>query len=120
MAHHERLASFLLRAGLAVAFLYAAVSSSLDPFAWIGFFPSAAQLLLDGQILLVLFSLYEVCLALWLLSGVFVRNAALTSLITLTLIILANITLLDILFRDLTITAAAGALLALHWHERDI
>ncbi|MBI4272460.1 DoxX family membrane protein [Candidatus Uhrbacteria bacterium] len=118
MAHHERLVSFLLRVGLAVAFLYAAVSSFLDPSSWIGFFPSAVRQIFAGQILLVIYSLYEIVLAIWLLTGKYARNAAWCALATLILIILSNITLLDILFRDLTIFTAAGALLALHWHQK--
>lgn len=118
MAHHEQLVSFLLRTGLAVAFLYAAVSSFLDPPAWIGFFPAAVRQFFPAQALLILFSLYEIGLALWLLSGRFIRQVAMAALVTLVLIILTNITLLDILFRDLSILAAAAALLALHWHKK--
>jgi hypothetical protein len=60
---------------------------------------------------------YEIVLAVWLLSGARAKLAAWCAVLTLCLIIVANITLLDILFRDLAILAAAGALLALHWHE---
>jgi len=114
MAQHERLVSFFLRTGLAVGFLYAALSSFLDPNAWVGFLPLEARAVISGQVLLVLFSLYEIALALWLLSGRAVRNAAWVSIATMTLIILFNLPSLDIVFRDLVILAAAAALLAHH------
>ena len=117
MGHHERLVSFFLRTGLAVGFLYAALSAFLDPNSWVGFLPSEARALIFGNILLVLFSSYEIALALWLLSGHAVRNAAWASIITMSLIILFNLPSLDIVFRDLVILAAAAALLTHHWKQ---
>lgn len=117
MARNERLVSFLLRTGLAVGFLYAALSSFLDPNAWIGFLPMEIRAVLPGQILLFLFSSFEVALALWLLVGHAVRAAAWTSIVTITLIIVFNLPSLDIVFRDFVILAASGALLAHHWNH---
>ena len=118
MILHERLVSFLLRIGLAVAFLYAAVSSFLEPFSWVGFIPSLIRELIPGQIFLIAFSLFEIFLAIWLLTGRYVVTAAWASIVTLTLIILGNLVLLDVVFRDLAILAAAGALLAFHWKNK--
>ncbi|MBI4250722.1 DoxX family membrane protein [Candidatus Uhrbacteria bacterium] len=112
MAQYEHLVSFFLRSGLAVGFLYAALSSFLDPNAWVGFLPIEVRAVISGQALLALFSLYEIALSLWLLSGRAVRNAARASIATMTLIIIFNLPSLDIVFRDLVILAAAAALLA--------
>lgn len=117
MGHHERLVSFFLRTGLAIGFLYAALSSFLDPNAWAGFLPMEARDVISGNLLLALFSSYEIVLALWLLSGRAVRNAAWASVITMTLIILFNLPSLDVVFRDLVILAAAAALLTHHWKQ---
>ena len=78
-----KLASFFLRIGLAVVFLYAALSSFLDPSAWIGFFPLWVQQNLPVTILLFAFSIYEILLALWLLSAWKAKEAAIVAAATL-------------------------------------
>lgn len=110
---YERLISFLLRAGIAIAFLYAAIAAFLDPFAWIGFLPSWLDGMATRKLFLLLFSSYEIVLALWLLSGKQALRAATFSSATLFLIILFNVASLDILFRDVPILFAALALMAL-------
>ena len=110
---YERLISFLLRAGIAIAFLYAAISSFLDPFAWIGFMPAWIERVVPRAALLSLFSAYEIILALWLLSGKQAYRAAALSSATLFAIIIFNVASLDILFRDVPILFAALALMAL-------
>lgn len=120
MVLHERLVSFLLRVGLAVAFLYAATASFLDPSSWVGFIPSLVREFIPGQVFLVAFSLFEIALALWLLTGRHVLSAAWASIVTLLLIIVGNLPLLDVVFRDLAILAAAGALLAFHWKNKEL
>lgn len=110
---NERLISFLLRAGIAIAFLYAAIAAFLDPFSWVGFMPSWIDAIVPRSILLSLFSTYEIVLALWLLSGKQIFRAATLSSATLFFIILFNISSLDILFRDVPILFAALALIVM-------
>ncbi len=102
-------AAFLLRAALAVPFLYAAVASILQPESWIGFFPSWL-FFIPGTLLLTLFSLYQLALAFWLLSGKRTTYAAVLAAISLTGIIIFNLGALDIVFRDLGLLLAAVAL----------
>ncbi|MBI2620731.1 hypothetical protein HYW61_00705 [candidate division WWE3 bacterium] len=109
-----KLASFLLRVGLAVAFLYAAVGSFLEPGSWVGYFPSFLKRVVPEKILLDGFFLYQVGLSLWLLSGKHIVKAGLAAAITLALIIISNFNLLDILFRDVAIFVSALALISLH------
>lgn len=111
---YENLVSFLLRIGLATVFLYAAVASFLDPLSWIGFFPSFLRDMFDANKLLMFFSVFEIALALWLLSGVRTFFAGLAAAATLSGIILGNLGILDIVFRDVAILFAALALVALH------
>ncbi len=120
MVLHERLVSFLLRIGLAVAFLYAAIASFLDPFSWVGFIPVLVREFIPENFFLVAFSSFEILLAVWLLSGKNVVGAAWAAIATLLLIILGNLVLLDVVFRDLAILAAAGALLAVHWKNKEL
>ena len=105
-----KLASFFLRIGLAVVFLYAALSSFLDPSAWIGFFPLWVQQNLPVTILLFAFSIYEILLALWILSAWKAKEAAIVAAATLFLITAVNIQGLDIVFRDVAILFAAVGL----------
>ena len=110
---HTRLPSFLLRIGLAVVFGYAATASFLDPQSWIGFFPRWLRDIVPGETLLPIFSVYEIGLALWLLSGKAQFKAALVAALTMAAIILPNIMVLDVIFRDVAILFMALALMAL-------
>ncbi len=111
-------ASFLLRIGLAIAFLYAGVSSLLQPDAWISFFPNFLLTIAPGKILLVLFTLYQFGLGLWLLSGTKAYYSGLVSMITLLMIIGSNVLVLDIVFRDIALLFSSLSLCALHYKGR--
>lgn len=113
MVTNLTLASFFLRVGLAVVFLYAAVASFLEPTSWIGFLPQWLRNIADPNALLWLFSAYEVILALWLLSGKKTYYAAILSGLTLLAIIVFNMGALDIVFRDVAILFMAVALAVL-------
>lgn len=114
---YKSLVSFLLRAGLATVFLYAAVASFLDPFSWIGFFPEWLRGVFDANSLLMIFSTFEIGFALWLLSGYKAFYSALVAAGTMLAIISANLGLLDIVFRDVAILFSALALVALEANE---
>jgi len=108
--HNKNLTPLLLRAGLAIMFLYAAVSSFLDPREWIGFLPSVLTNIVQPELLLKVFSVYELFLATWLLSGVYVRYGALLCAATLAGIVVSNFSLFAISFRDIGLLFAALAL----------
>lgn len=101
----------LLRVGLAFAFLYAAISAFITPSSWLGFLPS----FLRTTTILALFSIVEIIVALWLLSGKKVFYASILSVLMLLGIILFNLGALEIIFRDVTILLAA---LALVYHSK--
>ncbi|MDP3734261.1 MAG: hypothetical protein Q8R37_03450 [Nanoarchaeota archaeon] len=112
------LVSFFLRVGLAVVFLYAAISSLLNPLSWVGFFPSWLRAIIPDTILLYLFSGYEIILSLWLFSSWRIVYAALLSIATLVGIIITNLGALDIIFRDVAILFMAVSLAVLHWEKK--
>jgi hypothetical protein len=99
--------------GLAIILLYAAIGSFVNPREWIGYLPGVLTDMLDGHLLLKFFSTYELVLAAWLLSGVYVRYAALLVAVTLAGIVLSNFHLLAITFRDIALIFSALALAAL-------
>lgn len=111
--HNERLISFLLRAGIATAFLYATIAALLDPFSWVGFLPTWIEAVVPRTAVLSLFSIYEGVLAFWLLSGKRAFQASACASATLFCIIIFNIGSLDILFRDVPILFAALAMMAM-------
>lgn len=106
----------LLRAGLALAFLYPPFSALQDPYSWIGYFPT---FLLDfvaphSLLLLHAFGVVEVVLALWVLLGKRVFIPAALMAVMLVAIVLMNPVQFPILFRDISIAFMAGALALRH------
>jgi uncharacterized membrane protein YphA (DoxX/SURF4 family) len=116
---YDSLISFLLRAGIATVFLYAAIAAFLDPFSWIGFFPVWLRELFDAELLLMGFSIFEIALSLWIFSGAMIREAAIVASITLFAIVLGNLGALDIVFRDVAILFAALALVAIGQKDKE-
>lgn len=106
----QTLAVFFLKISLAVVFLYAAISSFIEPQNWSGYIPAFVKAIIPVSIFLMGFSIVEIALAAWLLSGKFTRAAAIISSILLFSIIVFNTSLLEILFRDIAIFFAAIAL----------
>lgn len=113
MFANKKIAQILLRIGLSFSFLYAAIFSFINPFAWIGFFPMWLRSALPDNILLATFSIVEIVVALWLLSGRQTFYAALVSALMLAGIVFFNLASFDIVFRDVTILLAALALAVL-------
>ena len=107
---YSHLSSVFLRVGLAIVFLYAAISSFLSPNDWIGYLPSLLTELFPAKALLTVFSIIELLLTAWLLSGVYTRYAGLFSAAMLGGIIISNFSLLPISFRDIGLLFAALAL----------
>lgn len=114
---NKKAAVFLLRAGLAWVFLYAAISSFLHPFNWIGFLPSFARTIAPSLVsqffVLDVFAIVELLLALWLLSGRRLMLAAIVSSLALAGILFLNLGALDATFRDGGLLLASLALVLL-------
>ena len=102
----------LLRVALAFVFLYASASSFIAPQDWVGYFPAFMRDIIPASLLLIGFSAFELFLALWLLSGLYARYAALLAAAMLGGIVVVNPTLLLITFRDIGLMVAALALFA--------
>ncbi|MFH1287053.1 MAG: hypothetical protein ABII02_04900 [Candidatus Magasanikbacteria bacterium] len=113
---HQRLATYLIRLGIAIAFLYAAVASFLDP-GWINFLPGWFIDTGFARAFLILFSLAEIALSLWLLSGKRIYEAGLVTAGVTFIIVLINYSALDLVFRDIPIIFAALALSILEKKE---
>lgn len=108
--NHQKLVIVLLRVSIAVVFLYAAIGATLQPFEWIGFIPQVAERIAPAKTLLVGFSLFQLFLAIWVLSGWKQFFSAGLAALTLLAIIIADWGDLTVLFRDFAIFFAALAL----------
>jgi hypothetical protein len=102
---------FLLRVGIAFAFLYPPISALSDPIAWAGYFPAFIQAMpIDTEILLHIFGVLEIVIALWILRARRLRIPSFLAAGLLLLIVVFNFNDFDVLFRDVSLALAALAL----------
>jgi hypothetical protein len=109
-------ADWLLRIGVAFAFLYPPIDAWTNPFTWLGYVPAFAYALwpFSHFAFLHVFGVLEIILALWLLSGWRIYMPAALMGFLLLLIVVANPSQFEVIFRDLSIAVTAFALAYLH------
>jgi len=115
----ERISLILVRIAVAFPFLYAAVAGLLDPFSWVGFLPDFTERIMDPFLALKLFGLAEIILALWILTGFKQQISAGISSLLLLGIIIQNFSILDVIFRDISIFLASIALIFMSKEAED-
>lgn len=108
-----RTADLLLRLSVTFSFLYPALNAFIDPYAWVGYFPSFVRDLGPEMLVLHVFGVIEVAIGLWILSGKRIFVPSLLATAILLLIVGFNVGDMQVLFRDLSIAAAALALAVL-------
>jgi hypothetical protein len=105
--NNTTIVSILLRVGIAFSFLYAAIQSFRDPVSWIGFFPVWLQdftgMFMEIETLLAMFSVVEIIVAIWILSGWRGLYSGFLGASMVAGIVVTNFAALDILFRDIPI-----------------
>ena len=104
-----RLASLVLRVGVAFAFIYAAVAGFVDPDSWMGYFPDFVRVVPETT-LITLWGILQIILALWIISGKKIFIPSVAASLSLAGLILENLGAMDIIFRDVTILAATISL----------
>jgi hypothetical protein len=110
MLQNLKAVNILLRLSIASVFLYAAIAATLQPQNWIWYFPQFVRDIVPQQLLLGGFALYQVTLSLWILSGKRTFYAAALASLTFLGIIVTNLNIIDVLFRDFAIFFASLAL----------
>lgn len=102
-------AGIVLRLGLAFVFAYAGIAMLLEPENWIGYVPLFVKNILGAQteLFLYLHAAFEIVLAVWLLWGRWLKWAALVAFLDLAAITVFNLSLLDVVFRDVGLALAA-------------
>lgn len=106
-------ASVIIRIGLAIVFAYAAINAFQEPAAWIGFIPGFSSQFIDPKVALDLISVTQLGLAIWLITGKYVKYSAAISVALLGGIMIFNPDTFLITFRDIGLIAAAVALIFL-------
>jgi len=103
---------FLLRIALSFSFIYAGISGFMHPENWVGWLPAFVRNLSPFNEVLTLhvFSVLQIIIALWLLSGWLIFFVAIISGLLLIGIIIFNLGAMDIVFRDISLAVVAFAL----------
>lgn len=104
----------LLRIGVSFAIIYPAVSAYFNPDAWIGYFPDFVFSFISELFLLYIFGVVMIIIGFWILSGKKIFIPSIIATITLTSIVLFNISQIDILFRDISIAIMSFSLVLLN------
>jgi uncharacterized membrane protein YphA (DoxX/SURF4 family) len=110
MKRTTNVTSWLLRIGLALVFLYAGVASLQHPLEWAGFLPHFLTRAFTATVLIKGFALYELVLAVWLVSGRLRKYSSLVCAMTLAGIVITNPSQLITTFRDIGLVCMALAL----------
>jgi uncharacterized membrane protein len=118
-AFAERLQSWLLRGGLAFVLSYAATSSLVHPEAFAGYFPSFIPTAWATE-LLPLFAVFEVLLALGLMTARYAYVACTLAGLTMLAILAVNLDAFDVLFRNVAIACGAFTLAVQTRPERGV
>ncbi len=109
-ANKANTASLLIRAGLAIVFLYAAIASLTHPQDWAAFLPGIITKLAPATSWLKVFAIYELVLAGFLIGGKYVRYVGMVCAVTFAGIIASQPSLFSVTFRDVALIFASLAL----------
>ena len=118
IAEQTKTPSLLLRIGVAFAFIYPAFAAFSDPYSWVGYFPRFLLDMVGNDLaLLYAFGALQIVLAVWILSGKKIFYPSMVATAMLLMIVVFNVSQIDVLFRDLSIAATTGALALLYWKK---
>lgn len=111
-----RIARWLLQIGLAFVLIYAGVDSIFDPASWKGYVPGFLSPDMR-EITLWVATIGELILAVWLLTGKYLRIPSILTAVFMALIIAFNVPLFGVVFRNVGLLFASLALAALTWKD---
>lgn len=117
----NRLAEILLRAAVAIAFVYPPIDAFFNPTAWIGFFPLWMREAVPSETLLLhLFGATELLIAGWILFARRIFIPSMLATLYLAGIVLFNWKFIDLLFRDISILGISLALALRYYRPGEI
>jgi len=107
-----------LRIGLGFIFVYTAFAAFTNPNSWVGFVPDFIGKIIPKTSFLYIHDIINLSLGLWIFSGKKTFYASIVSCIFLLGIIISNIMVLELIFRDIGLFFASIALTILS-NEKD-
>lgn len=105
----------LLRIALAISFIYPPIDAFFRPQDWISYFPQFLLNAVPNMVLLDVWGIAEIIIGLWILSGRRIFLPSVVAGLLLCLIVLFNLPLLEILFRDVALALVAFTLAWMSW-----
>ncbi|HEV8666865.1 MAG TPA: hypothetical protein VN665_03405 [Candidatus Paceibacterota bacterium] len=102
--------TLLLRIAIAFAFLYPPYDAIANPYSWLSYFPQFLQNTATANELLLVWGILEVIIALWILSGIKIFIPSVVAAIFLCLIVVFNLPVMEIVFRDISLALVAATL----------
>jgi hypothetical protein len=114
----EKIQILIARLGLAFPFIYAAIASLINPSFWVGFFPPFLTNAISTNVLITGWAIFQIGVGIWLLVGKKILIPSIIAAIMLIGILIFNIKLLDIIFRDVSILATAIVLIIASYKEQ--
>lgn len=114
-----RAIDLLLRLGVSFSLLFPPFNAFLDPYQWLGYFPTFVMDVVPDMVLLYGFGGLLIIAGLWILSG---RNIFLPSVfatVVFVLVVLFNLPDFQTLFSTLSVSAMALALSLMHRPHRE-
>ncbi len=109
--------SLSLRIGLAIVFLYPAISAITEPLAWTGFIPPFISSVIDPILFLHIHSAFELLLVIWFLSNWKVKYPAILGGLFTIAIVVTNLGAFSLVFRDVAVIFMCIALAILSWRD---
>jgi len=109
--------SLFLRMGLAFTFIYAGISAFLSPDNWIGFLPLWLEVFLSLNVFLYIHNVFVIFLGVWLLTNKKTYYSGIVSASFFLMLLVFNISSMDLIFRDVGLLFSALALIFLNKKE---
>ena len=110
----QKFATLILRIGLAFSLVFAGVSALITSSDWIGYYPEFVRNFSFSEVLVMISSVGEIFIGLWILSGWKVFLPSVATALFMASIVIFNFGAFLIVFRDVTIGFAAVALAILN------
>lgn len=114
---NSNISLFLVRFGVAFAFIYVAFSMRINPDSWIGYYPDFVLNNIPVNLLLWASTIGHTVIGLWILLSRRICIPASLASLALIGIIASNLGSMDVIFRDVTILCASLALAIEGWHH---
>ncbi len=113
LSKNPNAARWLIQTGLAAVLLYAGISQLQKPNDWTTYFPSFISGSISLITLVKIVALFELVVAAWLLTGRYLKLAGILCALTFSGIILFNLHVLIVTFRDIGLLFMSLALVLL-------